>query len=190
MIAYQNKSSNFEENRDKDLLRRVNNVSPKIIEDQFEYEIDIYEGDSNSAGKKENEIPNFNNQENNFLIDSLNERKSIIPERNHNQENIKCKTVGVNKENTFLNALQTAIRHFEKENNINQNKRQLQQKDKKYNVISDKLRGDFSKIKKDYCSLQLKYSELKIKNKVLMNDYANLRSQIEEMKAVHNKNYK
>ena len=106
-------------------------------------------------------------------------------------------------ERSFMNALQNAIEHFgQKSESKSQVKRRVtNQKESPisaYNSSSataansvGEQRKEFTDLlsenellKREYNALLAKYSELKGSNKNLMNDYAVLRSQLEEMKAV------
>ena len=171
--------------------------------------------------------------EDNFMLDSLNEQRNAdshlskpsadFRSRPRNESALVASSLQLSKiketsersgetDHKFMNVLQTAISHFEKETQP--------QKDTKSNKEVKKLMvhhmpahkhsptssynssntttanstgepkneeesgADVHNIKREYSTLMVKYNELKASNKGLMNDYAVLRSQFEEMKAV------
>jgi len=112
------------------------------------------------------------------------------------------------KSDNFMNVIQTAITHFEKAPFTVANSRKpdvkkgldlrKQSPSVSYNSSNTTTANsmgepansigskndDYELLKKQHNALLAKYNELKSSNKGLMNDYAVLRSQLEEMKAV------
>lgn len=130
-----------------------------------------------------------------FVRDSLNDQKkriSVVHNSTFNELKLQ-----IEQDQSFMKAMQTAINHFEK--NANE---ELQKDSKKStnfsrsifnNTNTTNTSGEHKKdntlpesenIKREYTTLLIKYNELKAKNKALMNDYAVIRSQVEELKSV------
>eukprot|EP00826_Nyctotherus_ovalis_P009183 TRINITY_DN12415_c0_g2_i1.p1 TRINITY_DN12415_c0_g2~~TRINITY_DN12415_c0_g2_i1.p1 ORF type:complete len:177 (+),score=40.17 TRINITY_DN12415_c0_g2_i1:146-676(+) len=117
--------------------------------------------------------------EEDFMLDSLNDQQNF---------GVKGREESANKE--FMNVLETAIGHFEKDAETKKAKRFPSfsySNATTGNSLNDK-RAEFNtehEVLKDQYNLLLnKYNDLQLNNKQLMNDYAILRSQYEEVKAV------
>ncbi len=185
--------------------------------------------------------------EDNFMLDSLNEQRNFQSrpttestkplgaakstaaatlakeEKENSGHEIVCEKPAASS-NLFMNALQTAISHFEKESlatapaavskekkaaevkkppNASGLDRHKQSPSSSYNssntTTANSIGGgeplllkqheevsstEHDTLKRQYNTLSAKYNELKMSNKSLMNDYAVLRSQYEEIKAV------
>lgn len=132
-----------------------------------------------------------------FMVDSLNTQGNTIEritvEQNPgNKENEHLNTIGEESviEGNFMNALQTAISHFE-DSNVGPKEKNKQMTDLSNittnNSMVEKCEEyalENETLKKQYNTLLAKYNEMKTSNKKLMSDYAILRSQLEESKAV------
>jgi hypothetical protein len=125
--------------------------------------------------------------EEDFMLDSLNDQQNLLHQGSFE---IKAKEKNATDTNqTFMNVLETAIDHFEKDNE--QKKAAKRSPNFSYsnattgNSVNDKRTDPEYELLKDQYNLLLnKYSDLQLNNKQLMNDYAVLRSQYEEIKAV------
>jgi len=117
--------------------------------------------------------------EDEFMVDSLNVPGVTHPSVTQESRNKERKLNSIAEEitdNNFMNALQTAINHFEDTNT-------LDKKHKQSPSFSNENTSNEA-IRRQYNSLLIKYNELKDHNKKLMSDYASLRSEFEEAKAV------
>ena len=145
-----------------------------------------------------------NNLEDNFMLDSLNDQHIIVQKTtitnktkdiaNKNELNNDKKL----KESNFMNVLETAINHFEKDNSTEDKKEGIYFKRSpsfSYNNSNitttnstgekhDETSVEYESLKIQYKFLLNKYNNLQTNNKQLMNNYAVLRSQFQEVKAV------
>jgi len=125
--------------------------------------------------------------EEDFMLDSLNDQQNFV---SRGSFGIKAKDKNTdNTDKTFMNALETAIDHFEKDGE--QKKATKRSPSFSYsnattgNSVNDKrIDPEYELLKDQYNLLLNKYNDLQLNNKQLMNDYAVLRSQYEEIKAV------
>eukprot|EP00826_Nyctotherus_ovalis_P008278 TRINITY_DN12139_c0_g2_i10.p1 TRINITY_DN12139_c0_g2~~TRINITY_DN12139_c0_g2_i10.p1 ORF type:complete len:191 (+),score=52.88 TRINITY_DN12139_c0_g2_i10:270-842(+) len=124
--------------------------------------------------------------EDEFMVDSLNvpgPRTSVVQE-SRNKENKLNVIVEEAVEGNFMNALQTAIEHFE-DSNVCVKQKPSSSFSNTVTSTSEHRDDSFGEvIKRQYNSLLIKYNELKTDNKKLMTSYAALRSEYEEVKAV------
>lgn len=124
--------------------------------------------------------------EDEFMVDSLNApgpRTSVLQE-SRNKEN-RLKVIEEEPvEGNFMNALQSAIEHFE-DGNGGAKQKPSSSFSNTVTSTSEHREDSFGEVmKRQYNSLLLKYNELKTDNKKLMTSYAALRSDYEEVKAV------
>jgi hypothetical protein len=126
--------------------------------------------------------------EDEFMVDSLNVPGATHPSITQefcNKENKLNSIAEEITETNFMSALQTAINHFEDANTLDKKYKQSSSFSNS-NIFINERRENTSNdsIRRQYNSLLIKYNELKEHNKKLMSDYASLRSDFEETKAV------
>lgn len=130
--------------------------------------------------------------EDDFMLDSLNEQQNIPRHTFSVTQNVESKKELQTGESgtTFMNALETAINHFEKKNP--QETKKISKRSPSFSYSTNITTGnsvndssaEYEVLRNQYTLLLNKYNELQLSNKQLMNDYAVLRSQLEEVKAV------
>ena len=139
----------------------------------------------------------LNNIENNFMLDSLNDQvkynsRTEIETKIKEIESYNIKPELNTKKHCneiyFMKTLENAINHFEKSTMI-----QLNTNYNYINTVTTNSTGErhedgileYELLKNQYNLLLNKYNELQLTNKQLMNDYAVIRSNYEELKVVN-----
>jgi len=166
-LIEEEKKNNFE---DKFMLDSLNEQK-KPPDSQYQQPVTFHNPDRNNEIHSEM----FNNQEPSFMGALQNAIAHFEFEANNNK-----KPASKNKQNNSSqnDQKQTTLSSYNSSNTTTANSAGDQKKDTEETITEQEL------LKKEYNTLLIKYNELKVNNKNLMNDYASLRSQLEELKSV------